>query len=222
MQRVPRVITTSAVLKCWLRRLRAGLFVFACIVCAAASAEAQTGSVMIGFTRSTMAMGTIPTDSSGADAAIVSHYGGGLFGVSIGTDTTRPASIAVEGLFVVRGVRLGTAAGVSANNLKYLEAPVLGRFSAGRIGPIPLHVLAGPTFAFRFGGSDTITGTSVNDLVRRFDSGLMVGMGFEVRGYLVQARYEWGLVNVSRNGGLLGTGTMKNRTLALLVAVPMR
>lgn len=200
--------------------LFAGLLVLAGLVAAPAPANAQSVALLVGLTRSNLVTGT-PADAPTVAVPEVSRSGGAFFALSIGTDVTRRASIAVEAAYLVRGLKFTAANGFTVQRLTYLEMPVLGRLNLGQFGPVGAHVLGGPTVGVRVTARDQLTTVSVADRVSRFDTGLMAGGGVDVRGFTVQVRYEWGLKNIARNGGLLGTGTMKNRTLIMLVLLPL-
>lgn len=181
-------------------------------------ANAQSAGLVLGLTSSSVFMGTSTPSEPGATSAASSRYSGAIMGGYFSTDRTRRVSMDVEGVYVVRGVRVAPA----ADRLGYLAAPVLVRASLGRVGPLNLHVVAGPSFAFRITARDIASNTGLGDQVKRFDLGLVVGGGFQIRTYTVELRYERGLTNIARNGGVLGTGTMKNRTVAVLVMLPLR
>jgi Outer membrane protein beta-barrel domain len=216
----PVLVTRRLRLADWLARVLLGIALVAALAWGA-PANAQAVNLLVGLTRSTLSS---PPAAAAPDAGAlaVSRGGGAYLGFSLGTKPTRLASLAVEGAYMVRAIKLTSPTGLSVERLKYLESPILARLSAGRLGGARLHVLGGPTFAVRLTANDEATGASVGSLVRRFDAGVLLGGGVDVHGLAFQARYEWGLTNAARGGGLLGNDRMKNRTLVLLVALPAR
>jgi hypothetical protein len=185
----------------------------------ASPASAQNVNLLFGITRSTLSTDAV-TDGLSADTPALSRKGGAFFGVSVGTDAARRASIAVEGAYVVRGIRFDVPDAFSIVRLKYLAFPVVGRVRVATIQSVGVHLVAGPTVALRLGASEDVIRQSVSDVVGRYDAGVTFGVGVDVQGWTVQTRYEWGLIDIAKNGGLLGGATMKNRTLAILAVLP--
>jgi Outer membrane protein beta-barrel domain len=185
----------------------------------AAPASAQNAGLVLGVTSSTVSMG--PSPSASAVAPTLSRYSGAIMGGFLSTSLKRRVSLDVEGVYIVRGIKLQTATALSADRLSYLAAPVLARAVLGQMGPVSVHVVAGPSFGFRIGASDIANNIGLGNEVTRFDLGLVVGGGIQFRTYILEVRYEQGLTNIAQNGGLLGTGTMKNRTIAVLGMLPL-
>jgi Outer membrane protein beta-barrel domain len=202
--------------------------VFAGVVGTASPARAQTAGLVVGVTSGNVSMGSPSPIVAGTATETLSRYSGATMGAFFSTDQKRTVSIGVEGAYVVRGVKvetIDTATNLdflAGYRLSYLAAPVLARVSLGRAAAVGVHLVTGPSFALRIGARETGTNTGVGDQVKRFDLGYLVGGGVDVRGYTFQVRYEWGLTNIARQGGVLGTGTMKNRTLSVVAIVPFR
>ena len=94
-------------------------------------------------------------------------------------------------------------------NLNYLELPVLGIFTIGNT----FSVHAGPYIAYLSSSNikelrddGTIQGIADIDVknFNRFDYGLAAGLGFDFNGFIVGARYNYGLREVGQPQNLTG------------------
>ncbi|PSR57009.1 PorT family protein [Adhaeribacter arboris] len=111
---------------------------------------------------------------------------------------------------------LGIEPGEVRFNLNYVQVPVA---LAVNIGPLNVH--AGPYFSYLVSAnvkdlkSSDLNSSDITDLktdnFNRFDYGVMGGVGFDVKGVTVGARYNYGLREVG-NSGLAGelTDNSKN------------
>lgn len=87
----------------------------------------------------------------------------------------------------------------------YMEVPLILSYSFGR-GAIKIKLFAGPYFACGIGGNtlktggvfkNIIFGSGENDNLKRFDVGLNLGAGLNIKGFLICAQYGTGLVNLA-------------------------
>jgi hypothetical protein len=184
---------------------------------AARPARAQAIGFVIGYSNTTINGG--PTASTVA----TSGYSGSILGISVGSDDRKPVSFAAEALFATKGVQVFQPNVSKIIRLRYFEVPVLARVRIAKIGRgSSAHLLAGPSFAYRVGAADLSSTADIGSQVKKFDAGFQFGGGVTFNGVLLEARYEWGLVNIANGAGVMGTGTMKNRALHLAVVAHIR
>jgi hypothetical protein len=109
-------------------------------------------------------------------------------------------------------------------NLNYLELPVL---AVVNIGPY-FNIHAGPYVAFLSSSNikdmnddGTIQGIKDVDVknFNRFDYGLAAGIGADLNGFMVGARYNYGLNEVGKSGSLTGqlTNNAKNSVASIYI-----
>jgi hypothetical protein len=119
-------------------------------------------------------------------------------------------AIQPEFLFVTKGVEqeLESAAEVGAASvlLRYLEVPLLVKFSKPASGTLLAYLLAGPSVGFRMSathhlGTDSGEEVDVSDRVDGVDVGLTLGGGVQGRRLLLEARFTQGLRNVATDEG---------------------
>lgn len=105
-------------------------------------------------------------------------------------------------------------------NLGYIAVPVLFKYKPQAIRGF--NVFAGPEFGFLAsakdvgstysGSTSSNTKTDVSGGFKKFDLGLDIGVGYDiVRNFGIDARYGFGLTNISKN---LGTNTSNGTTYA--------
>ncbi len=104
-------------------------------------------------------------------------------------------------------------------NLNYVELPVLAVFNLGK----NFNIHAGPYAAFLTSANikrlDNETG-DVDDIkelntdnFKRFDFGLVGGIGFDIENFAIGARYNYGLNEIG-DGGLAGEATKNSKNSA--------
>ena len=156
-------------------------------------------------------------------------FGGG---VSLGIGLTPNLEFMPELLYVRKGAELFASSvtwgGVTFGNIRttfdldYLEIPLLLKLKLVPAGPLQLHVLGGPTVAFKTAEKLATSGLASfnlnSDQIKTSDYGLMLGAGFAIpfggMNLTLDGRYTWGLANVS---DLPFGGALKN-TDALVMA----
>jgi len=100
---------------------------------------------------------------------------------------------------------LGIEPGEVRFNLNYIQVPI---GLAANLGPLNVH--AGPYFSYLLSAnikdlkssdlsSTDVTGLDTDDF-NRMDYGLMVGIGFDVQGVTIGARYNHGLREIGKSG----------------------
>jgi len=104
----------------------------------------------------------------------------------------------------------------SSFRLTYLEIPVLGRFNFATSGVI-VRALAGPTFAFNVNEQLKVGGVKFdadNAPVKTFEAGFAIAGAVEVRKFIVDARYTWGLTDINDSTDSTDP-TVKNGTFSI-------
>jgi hypothetical protein len=93
-------------------------------------------------------------------------------------------------------------------NVDYFQVPVLARtnFKAGNSSV--LHVFGGPTFGFKTRHAEKFTVNGVETPleedpsgIKSNDLGLTIGAGFDIKQFVVDFRYTWGLMNINDESG---------------------
>ena len=139
------------------------------------------------------------------DADITSDGRAGfLFGFFMARDFNPRAGIQVEALFSQKGGEFSIDDDLGFNDdasfkLSYLEFPVLARINFP-VSANTVRVLAGPTFAFNVNesikvGDVTLDGDEVP--LKPFEMGFALGGAVEIRKFIIDARYTWGLLDIN-------------------------
>jgi hypothetical protein len=110
---------------------------------------------------------------------------------------------------------LGIEPGEVRFNLNYVQVPIALAINIG-----PLNVHAGPYLSYLVSAnvkdlkSSDLSSSDIKELktddFNRFDYGVMGGVGFDVRGLTIGARYNYGLREVGKSN-LAGTLTNDSR-----------
>ncbi|SRR5690606_30672074 len=102
-------------------------------------------------------------------------------------------------------------------NMNYVELPIMGVFHIGDV----FNIQVGPYLAYLASANiknmdDDLTIQGVTDLnednFKRFDYGVAAGIGLDFNGFIVGARYNYGLAEIGESGSLSGqlTNDSKN------------
>jgi hypothetical protein len=103
----------------------------------------------------------------------------------------------------------------------YAEIPLIVSYSFGW-EEVKITIFAGPYFACGIGGNTLASGgtfknisygSGENDDLKRFDIGLNVGGGLNIKGFLICAQYGSGLTNLSPDAKL--DTEMKNKVIGI-------
>jgi hypothetical protein len=126
-----------------------------------------------------------------------------------------------EALFSMQGTKFSDAGESAKIKIDYFQVPLLGKFKLGKGSPVA--VLVGPTLGFRTRARIEVPGAP-NDFsddfeneIKRFDLGLVTGVGIDVGRLVLDGRYTWGLTNIAKDSS--DPGTAKNRVLSASVGV---
>lgn len=155
----------------------------------------------------------------------IAASGGGFIALPL----TPRVSVQLEAMSSPKGARLDEAGtGVRQTLvLRYFEVPALVRVRGPVLGVGIPYFLAGPYFGIRTSAKAQLSTiinsikTGVTDnadaLIERFEGGLIVGAGLDIRRHLiVEGRYSHGLTNVNR---VAGSPRFINRGLSFTTGV---
>jgi hypothetical protein len=103
--------------------------------------------------------------------------------------------------------------------LQYLEIPILMRINVGsrsRSG-VSVYGLVGPVFDVNLKAK--LNNIDVKGNYESLDYGILGGVGIEITRFLVEARYNWGLMNVLKSSNVGSATDIKSRSFAVLFGV---
>lgn len=145
---------------------------------------------------------------------------GFLGGFWLARDFNPRGGLQIEALLSQKGSEFGVEdlgfGDDSSFSLTYIEFPVLGRVNFPTSGVI-VRALAGPTFGFHVNESIKVGGVKVDaDSVplKTFDAGFAIAGAVEVRKFIIDARYTWGLTDIN-DGTDSDEPTVKNGTFSI-------
>ena len=108
-----------------------------------------------------------------------------------------------EVLYSRQGAKLRQSGSTTRLTLDYIQVPLLARVRTG--SQSRLSVLFGPTLGFKTGARQTWSGTFAGDdsgafdeHTKTFDFGLTAGAGLDVGPLVLDARYTWGLTDITK------------------------
>lgn len=126
-------------------------------------------------------------------------------GLFVVVPTNSQFALQAEALYSQKGAQFEEDGFTSKVKLNFLEVPVLARFSTPASNGTSFHVFAGPSLGFKlsaeavdsFGGEEETT--DLDDDVKSFDLGLVLGAGVEFGRFIVDGRYSWGLTDINND-----------------------
>jgi len=206
-------------------RLHVSALLIGFLACAASTAHAQTfgAGVRIGVNISSLpGAGQVVDPIVKQPSTETSSKAGVLVGGFVTIPIMDRLAFEPELQFVTKGVKLTEAgnAGTATVNLRYLEFPMLLRYTRPLDDPMKIYGILGPTFAVKAGTSahvDAPNQTSdvdVDPAIRTFDAGLALGGGLEYDRYFVEARYTVGLTDVAADA-FTHQDSIKNRSFLI-------
>jgi outer membrane immunogenic protein len=155
----------------------------------------------------------VPSDAKG-----LSVYAGGLF---LELNIPGPFSIEAEGLYSMKGSKIAINNYTVTDNYAYVDIPVLLKYFL----PIPVmrtYLYAGPSYSILLSAKQKTEGTGitntevdVKNAMTKNDLGAVVGLGVGFSILRVDARYNFGLSMIDKNG----TFKMHNRVAAVYVGI---
>jgi Outer membrane protein beta-barrel domain len=114
-------------------------------------------------------------------------------------------ALQAEALFSQKGAKSEEEGFSSRISLNYIDIPVLARFSTPASSGASFHVFAGPSFGFKtsaeatseFDGEEETE--DLDDQVKGFDLGLVLGAGVEFGRLVIDGRYAWGMTDINED-----------------------
>jgi Outer membrane protein beta-barrel domain len=200
----------------------AAALLVAALVPASASAQSFQAGAKGGFNIATIGW------SNSDPKPTISSRNGGIIGGYVAKDGKK-MGLAVEVLYSQKGAHLDFSSTGFINTadlkLDYVEIPVLFRFNIPNDKTV-IHIYAGPVFAFSV--KDEITNTfrtttqttpatvTTDDAgAKSSDTGIAIGAQVDVHKFLVDVRYNWGLMNVNDDSSA-GQPKVKNKCFSLM------
>lgn len=174
-----------------------------------------TFGVKAGVNASTLSV----EDNSGLSTSTIWGAVGGVF---VGKNLNDKLSLQVEGLFSQRGAKDTTNPSDVKIRLTYFDVPVLVRLGSTTTSATHFHVFTGPQLSLKLKaeGIDDVFGTEdLDEEVEAMDVGWTLGAGVERNRLSLDARYTFGLKNISV---AVSDGTIKNRTFTILVGYRLK
>lgn len=154
-----------------------------------------------------------------------------IIGGFIGKDFNPKAGLVVEVLWAQAGSVVNVSGtGFTATQdvrVDYVEIPVLGRYNMKAGDSAVLHIFFGPMFAFKTGLSQSLTINGVSQPINSSnevtlkgnDTGLTLGVQFDIHKFLVDLRYTWGLMNINDQAG--STDDVKTKQFAVMFGIDL-
>jgi hypothetical protein len=143
-----------------------------------------------------------------------------LLGAFVARDFNPNVGIQVEGLFTQKGSEFAAETNLfdddASLKLNYIEFPVLARVNVPAAATT-VRLLAGPTFGFKVSQSVDVGNVELDaDEVplKSFDLGFALGGAVEIRQFVIDARYTWGLTDIN-DGEEPEEPTVKNNAFSL-------
>lgn len=156
-----------------------------------------------------------------------------IIGGWVGRDFNPKVGMLVEFLYDQGGTKLGFTDEDGTRieqkiNVDYIQIPVLARMNFKTSNTAVMHIFGGPTFAFKARQSEklTVNGVEVSseDLeeasIKSNDMGLTIGAGFDIRQFVIDARYTWGLMNINKDTGG-GEPEVKTKQFAIMFGMEL-
>jgi hypothetical protein len=200
------------------------------LVPAGASAQEQQTSIDSGMTAKFGIKGGLNLTSLYVDNVSSEHMKAGFkAGIFAKLPVTRGFSIQPELLYSVKGAKedynnLVEGSGEYQFNLGYVELPLLAVVNLAR--NFNLHAGGYAAYLVSANVKDVNNDGSVNgatdlnaDNFKRWDFGLVGGLGFDIENFTLGARYNYGLTNIGKSGNLSGDLTQNSKNAGVSIYV---
>lgn len=137
---------------------------------------------------------------------------GAVVGLFVDVPVNDAVSFQPEFLYSMQGAKLTEGGDSATIDLHYVQVPLLARIKLGAGSPAGL--LVGPAFGIRTRANFKAGGETqdLNDAVKKWDAGLVTGIGINLGRAVLDARYTWGLTNVDISEN---PDTIKNRVFSV-------
>jgi hypothetical protein len=148
----------------------------------------------------------------------------GVFGGFVARDFNAKAGLQVDFLYSQKGTKATATDGINTfvfeATVDYIEIPVLIRGNIPGSGSVKARVFGGPSFAFKVtdDSKTTFNGIEVEDdgnEIKGNDFGFVIGGAVQFGQFFVDARYNWGLVNIIKDS--TDNDEVKTRTFGIMV-----
>jgi hypothetical protein len=196
-------------------KLTAGLTAILLICAATAHAQGPSVGIKAGVNLADLSF------SSETEVANSKNLTGLVAGVFVTVPLNDLVAFQPEALFSMQGTKF-TDEGESAKiKIDYFQVPLLGKFKLMKGSPVA--VLVGPTLGFRTRAKIEVAGApddfsdEFEDEIKRFDVGLVTGVGIDAGRLVLDGRYTWGLMNIAKDSS--DPGTAKNRVFSVTLGV---
>ena len=154
-----------------------------------------------------------------------------IIGGWVGRDFNAKAGMLVEFFYDQAGTKVGFTETDGTRieqevRVNYIQVPVLGRANFKASNAAVLHIFGGPTFAFKASQSQklTVNGVEVPDdeeaSLKGNDMGITIGAGFDIKPFVVDVRYTWGLMNINKDSGI-GEPEVKTQQFAVMFGMEL-
>ena len=147
-----------------------------------------------------------------------------VFGGFVARDFNSKAGLQVDFLYSQKGTKATATDGIDTfvfeATVDYIEIPVLIRGNIPGSGAVKARVFGGPSFAFKVTDDSrtSFNGIEVEDEdteIKGNDFGLVIGGAVQFGQFFVDARYNWGLVNILKDA--TDNEEVKTRTFGIMV-----
>lgn len=149
---------------------------------------------------------------------------GGVGGLFVVGEVTPAIALQIEALYSQRGVQDDVEEADATARLTYIDIPVTARWSSAPMGETRFHLFTGPQVGIKVKAeviNDQLDMTSsISDQIKNWDLGWTAGAGISMNRVSLDARYTFGLTDISAAED--DTGSAKNRTFTVLLGVQFR
>ena len=172
------------------------------LIPAHASAQGVTIGIKGGLSNSNVSLKFAPGEEEGLPSP--DAVNGLIIGGWVGRDFNPKVGMLVEFLYDQAGTKFGFTEDDGTRfeqkiNVDYVQVPVLARMNFKTSDTAVMHIFGGPTFGFKARQSQklTVNGVEVQDdseeaSLKSNDVGLTIGAGFDIKQFVIDARYTWG------------------------------
>lgn len=187
------------------------ILVLAAVISVLGATEARAqdrGGVRFGYNAATLS-----TEEAGFDPKTRSGFVVGVFGV---LPVSGVFAVQPEFLYSQQGAKVEDGSDEATLKLDYVQIPVLARVRLGSHSPA--HLLVGPSFGFRTRAETEFNGETMDfkDEVKGTDVGFVTGIMVNAGMFVLDGRYTWGLMNISKGDD---PDTVKNRVFAVSAGI---
>lgn len=172
--------------------------------------------------RAGLNLADLALDPEEVDSKILSRFVGGVF---VTVPVNPVVAFQPEVLFSQQGTRFREEGVTAKLKLDYIQVPLLGKFRLG--SHVPIAILLGPSLGYRTNATFDVPGfpaeleQEFEDELKRFDFGLVTGVGLDFGPLVIDGRYTWGLTNIGKEEAIApgDNGSAKNRVLSLTAGI---